>query len=327
MKYTILISLFFISRIFYAQNLVPNPSFEEYEECPISTAEFSTQVIGWTSWQETPDYFHMCNNTLTNLVGVPDNVWGNQWPILGEAYAALYTYTHTDSNIREYIAAELQEPLIIGESYYISFYASQIEGETGTVPMEARCATNHIGLRFFKDPQYNNTSNILQPDNIAHIDYLDVLADSDNWTQIEGWFTADDSYNWVALGNFFDGESTEIIEENPFGNCFGVYYIENVCVAKTQEECDYLLGTTNELKIEHFQIYPNPSSNSISIRSSSNKDVGEITIFDISGKVCKELNFKNQAVITFNIESLDSGIYFIQVKSNNHLYNHKIIKQ
>lgn len=327
MKCKALFLLLFLPIGLIAQNLVPNPSFEEYEECPTATAEFATQVIGWTSWQETPDYFNVCNNSLTGWVGIPENVWGNQWPITGDAYAALYTYTHTDSNIREYLAAELIESLVEGETYYVSFYASQIEGETGTVPMEARCATNHVGLRFFKNPQYNNTNNTLQPDNIAHVDYPNVLADSDNWTHIDGWFTADDNYNWVALGNFFDGESTEIIEENPFGNCFGVYYIENICVAKTQGECDYLLNTRNEFDVQNFKFYPNPASTIISIDSSFNKDIQEVSLMDISGKTVETFSFQNSDTISINVESFAKGVYFIQVQTNRHLFNRKIIIQ
>ena len=327
MKHIFIILFLLVAIISFGQNLVPNPSFEEYEECPYSVAEFAAQVNGWTSWQETPDYFNTCNNLITGWAGVPANIWGYQWPITGNAYAALYTYTHTDSNIREYIATELIQPLVVGETYYISFYTSQIEGETGSFPMEYRCATNHIGLRFFKDPEYNNPNNILQPDNIAHIDYPDVLADSENWTHIEGWFTADDSYNWVALGNFFDGESTEIIEENPFGNCFGVYYIENVCVAKTQEECDYLLNIKNGLNKQNIKIYPNPTSSNISVHSSFNKDIQEIRIIDISGKISKTFNFQNEEILNINLESFSQGIYFIQIKYNHHLFNHKIIIQ
>lgn len=327
MKYTLIILYLSVVSMSYSQNLVPNPSFEEYEECPNAVAEFATQVIGWTSWQETPDYFNVCNNELTGWAGVPENAWGYQFPITGDAYAALYTYTHTDVNIREYIATELNEPLVVGETYYVSFYASQVEGETGTVPMEARCATNHIGLRFFKYPEYNNPNNILQPDNIAHIDYPDILADSDNWTHVEGTFTADDSYNWVAIGNFFDGESTSIIEENPFGNCFGIYYIENVCVSKTQEECDYLLNIKNELNKQNIKIYPNPASNNIFIHSSFNKDIREVRITDISGKVFKTFNFQNEDVININIEPIASGIYFLQIKYSNHFFNYKIIIQ
>lgn len=53
-----------------AQNIVPNPSFEEYEGCPNSVADFS--VSNWFIPLYSPDYYNSCS---TFMVGVPNN-WG-----------------------------------------------------------------------------------------------------------------------------------------------------------------------------------------------------------------------------------------------------------
>src|SRR5690606_30479231 len=75
------IFLWFSSLTGVGQNLVPNPSFEEYLECPFSTVELQNQVIGWYSWNESPDFFYECSNDLAGLAGVPGNVFGYQYPI------------------------------------------------------------------------------------------------------------------------------------------------------------------------------------------------------------------------------------------------------
>jgi len=310
-----------------AQNLVPNPSFEEYESCPYSTADFTGFVSNWVSWQETPDYFNVCNNLTTGWVGVPQNVWGNQLPITGDGYSALYTFAlDVDPNAREYIAAQLISPLEVGQTYHVFFYASQIEGETGSVPMEYRCATNHIGLNFFKNPVYNNSDNPLTPTNTAHLDYSQVLSDSDNWIKIEGSLTADDEYNWVAIGNFFEDSQTEIAIQNDSSRCFGVYYIENICVATDPADCDYLLQTKEVELLNEINMYPNPSGSIIHFRS----DKVRLTSISAYNNVGQLVHGELVNVKSSNIDISDwaQGLFLIVVvDENNSIQVFKLIKQ
>ncbi len=321
------IALLFLLMPFFgwSQNLVPNPSFEEYVECPVSLAELQTQT-NWDSWQESPDYFCMCNNQTNGSVGVPQNVLGYQSSISGDAYSGLATYYDVDLNVREYMAIQLLEPLVIGQTYYIFFYANQIEGETGTVPMELRCATNHIGLRFFKDPSYNNTDNIFEPDNFAHLDYSQVLADSDNWIKVEGWFIADDNYNWLAIGNFFDDAQTEILVQNEFGNCLGYYFIENVCVASDPGDCDYLVSNQELNAKPKINIFPNPTEDYFTIESTIIR-LAHILVYNSLGelKLTESLTGKTKEM---DISSWSKGLYQIVIKDeNNSIKTFKILKQ
>ena len=314
-----------ISSVGYSQNLVPNPSFEEYDECPVGTADLT--VNNWVSWQYTPDYFHTCNNDLTDWVGVPQNVWGYQYPITGDAYCAFYTFSNIgDPNQREYLAVQLNAPLVVGTTYFISFYVSQIEGETGTYPMEYRCATNHVGLRFFKDPTYNNTTNIFTPDNFAHIDTENIIADSEYWTQVSGSFTADDTYNWVAIGNFFEDEFTDFEIQNEFGNCFGVYFLENVCISEDINGCLELLNTETTKASIGLNVFPNPTSDSFSVEHNL-QPINTLSVYDGMGNlVYKRSNFPRDGIIDF--ASFSAGIYhLVLIDSNLKIINHKILKQ
>ena len=42
------------------ENLVLNPSFEDYEECPDEPGEFATTVSIWTTYFANPEYMN-CN--------------------------------------------------------------------------------------------------------------------------------------------------------------------------------------------------------------------------------------------------------------------------
>ncbi len=91
MKKIFLILMFtvatFSSTISFAQNLVPNWSFEDTVSCPTGGGAIDL-AIGWSSYGHTPDYCNICN---TAFQGIPSNQWGYQDPKTGNAYAGLIT--------------------------------------------------------------------------------------------------------------------------------------------------------------------------------------------------------------------------------------------
>jgi len=322
--------LLFTTSLCNAQNLVPNPSFEEYLECPYSTAEFHTQVSDWYSFAVTPDYFHSCNNDLSGNVGVPGNAWGYQWPITGEAYAALITYTHSFVNEREYMAAALIEPLEQGTAYYVMFYTSLYNGG---VLASRHCATNRLGAKFFQDPDFTPEiwDNPYLPENTADIEYNEMFTDTANWVLIDGWFTADQPYNWLALGNFYDDDHTDTLQMGDPGKCYAIYYIENVCVATDPAQCNYLkqegdISAVDEVNEELpiIQIYPNPATDFVKLSSST--VVTDLKIYNPIGQLIASHKPHSTA---FSIQTThwSKGLYILKVEDeNNHQQTFKITK-
>ncbi len=95
----------------FAQNLVPNPSFEEYEECPTEVGQVFN-ATGWYSALESPDYFNACsssNDVNTFAIDVPINHAGFQEPATGSAYIGLFSFFIVD-DYREYVQCQLLEP-------------------------------------------------------------------------------------------------------------------------------------------------------------------------------------------------------------------------
>lgn len=326
MKYPILALIASVATLTtLAQNLVPNPSFEEYLECPQSTGELHQQTIDWFSWQFTPDLFHICNNDGLGSAGVPQNGWGYQLPITGDGYAGVYTFQENGVNIREYMAASLEVPLVIGNSYYLMFYASMYDGAS----KDSRwCATNNIGMRLFKNPDYSAfppDANPLQPDDFAHINYSEILDDYTNWTLIEGWFTADDDYNWVAIGNFFSDEQTDIEILNDNGVCSGIYFIENVCVATSPAECEYLLSANASRPFFRANIYPNPATESVRF-SLPETGIYDVQIHDIQGRVVKSIQDISSGY-ELSVSTFQKGVYVVRVSNNQYFTTIKLIVQ
>ena len=66
-------------------NLVPNPSFEDYTQCPTGFDQID-RATGWSSYAASPDYFNSCANS-SGAVGVPSNTWGYQNAKDGNGYS------------------------------------------------------------------------------------------------------------------------------------------------------------------------------------------------------------------------------------------------
>lgn len=72
-------------------------------------------------------------------------------------------------------------------------------------------------------------------------------------------------------------------------------------------------------------IYPNPAIESIQVNFDSENQV-ELSLIDLAGKVAFNYpQFESGQVI--NISDLNSGIYILQVKSTDHIYSQKFIKE
>ena len=102
-----------------AQNLVPNPSFEEYTLCPGNRGQIALVPPWFSPNGGGVDYINECGGN--NGAGVPTNNWGHQYPLEGEGYAGVRVW-RGGGLYREYLAADLKSPLEAGERYFLSFF-------------------------------------------------------------------------------------------------------------------------------------------------------------------------------------------------------------
>ncbi len=81
------------------------------------------------------------------------------------------------------------------------------------------------------------------------------------------------------------------------------------------------------LKSSTFKLFPNPTSNVITIQN-SNPTAKKYKIFitDQLGKIVKEIQYEDTKEFSLSIEDLDNGIYFISVQKNRkQLFSQKIV--
>lgn len=237
-----------------SSNLVFNPSFEDYVDCPkkIESKGVLTVVEGW--YQPTAgsaDYYNRC---ATRECGVPQNKLGYQMPHSGNGYCGIYC---SKNEYREYLQTELREPLKAGARYRVSFQVCLSENSTGAV--------SSIGALFTSDRISDTAKSILMRKSQRSLGSLvnqvistsyspqvvsdRILADTAEWMEIGGEFTAEGGELFLTIGNFFDVAHSGIAEYDWLSQMLtgSYYYIDDVSVIQLSEDTPSI-PDTQELK-------------------------------------------------------------------------------
>ncbi len=311
MRYSVIGIFFFILPIFIqAQNLVPNPSFEDTLTCPDNIGQVY-KAKEWSSFRNTPDYFNACCNT--EVVRVPDNDFGSQSAASGNAYCGLYTFLNNNNkDIREIIGSQLLTPLVSGTKYYASIKVSLADSFVE--------ATDKIGISFSTIP-YDSAISMVSIDNRAKIYASSIIIDNKNWVTVSGTFIADSAYKYILIGNFFTDNNTNHVVKvsaNPISGSY--YYIDNVCVSPDSLTCDMSSDIENTINSSHnIYIYPNPANERIFFKKMFTENL-ECSIINLLGEKIKSIILYNSTSI--NVSNLPDGLYILQIQ-----YLNKIIQK
>ncbi|MFT7352134.1 MAG: hypothetical protein ACI9XR_001904, partial [Flavobacterium sp.] len=90
-----------------------------------------------------------------------------------------------------------------------------------------------------------------------------------------------------------------------------------------QFSVDRTLGTADFFK-SNFTIYPNPSSDVISISNNNSVAINSIEVSDINGRIIKNVEVNST---TFSVRELNAGVYFLKVTTADGVGTTKFIKQ
>lgn len=210
-----------------AQNLVPNPSFEEYYMCPDNAMTPGGSINFTVEWSNpcsagNPDYFHTCATTPSLMV--PNNGFGIHSPRTGQAYAGFYTYGSNIPDVREYIQVRLKDSLKANYTYCVAFYVSLAD--------DAKYATSKIGANFSTIVPTCSTSNeyllpiIPQIENTAS----NPLISDQEWMLISGTFVATGGEQYLTIGNFRTDADCDTVRLPKSGWNASYYYIDDISV-------------------------------------------------------------------------------------------------
>ncbi|MBK9149067.1 MAG: hypothetical protein IPM12_14775 [Flavobacteriales bacterium] len=298
----------------WAQNLVPNWSFEEISSCPQNLGEIE-KAIGWRTFRGdySCDLYHVCGHP--DSCGVPLNMTGEQLPSYGQAYAGIITFSEDDGwpwYLREWIGAQLTTPLEVGTTYYASLKVNLTLGWGTGFPALDRVlfASDHHGLLF-------TMSQWLQDDfdpvpGYAHVFGTEVVEDTVGWTVISGSFVADSAYQYVVVGNFFSDEETNWTLMDPNGtNNLTYSYIDDVCVSPDPLYCAIASGLAIRPR-QGFRVWTDPSSGYLHAAGLLGLGVRHISVVDTLGReVATPLALTGSDNWSVSVGTWASGAYIV----------------
>lgn len=302
MNKPLLILVLIIGSFAFGQNLVPNPSFEEYDYCPNGINDLQALSTWFNPTLATPDYYNVCG---TNGGGVPTNDFGYQEANDGNGYSGIVTYgqTPTATNYREYLEVELLEQLVAGKTYYWCMYVSLIDS--------CDYASNNIGISL-TNSQLSNLSSEEMLNSSIYWNSTEIITDNLNWKKLSGSFIASGGEKFLTIGNFYSQLNTSYQQVNSFslnGNA-AYYYVDNVylglesCI-ETILEVPNVFTPNNDGLNEYFTFKEAKgiSDYSISIYNRwGNRVYFEENTFNWDG--------------TYNGEPVTEGVYFYRVDYN-----------
>ncbi|HRZ77945.1 MAG TPA: hypothetical protein P5248_11295, partial [Bacteroidales bacterium] len=213
------------------QNLVPNPSFEQFTMCPLTYGELD-KAIPWNRPSAgSTDYFHSCSGP-GSPVNVPDHyAGGHQYARTGEGYVGLTTYKSTYVDYREYLQAPLNQSLQASACYLAEFWTNKKN--------TARYSSDNLGIHFHKGPKTSLNSTYLDlPVHVSSpMGYC--LEDTLDWTLISGYYVAQGGEDHILIGNFKgDFQTTTNVHMPASNELYAFYYIEDVSLTPVDDSID-----------------------------------------------------------------------------------------
>ncbi|WP_298473035.1 OmpA family protein [uncultured Maribacter sp.] len=260
-----------------SQNLVKNPSFESFEDCPKELGNVTTDVKYWSrATQGTSDYFNECSYKM----GVPDNFNGTQSAAFGKGYAGMYLLA--PNNYREYLQGELNQTLEKGKRYGVTFYISLSE--------KSMLAIQELGILFSEKHIDVKSTKVIGGERFINGKLLNMYTyekihdpkfytDKEGWAQVYVEIIAKGQENFLTIGNFKDDATTKTkktkgvksasyyyldmvsvipIENSIYSNLMvdRVYALKNVLFSTDEYALDS--KSKSDLKILYNQLKKNP---------------------------------------------------------------------
>jgi hypothetical protein len=304
-----LLCLFFIG-FGYGQNLVGNPSFENYTICPNAGNENIESAIGWYNpTAYSPDYFNSCATDVIYGQSVPQNGFGFQPAKTGEAYAGLISMIETDG--REYIQTMLIDTLVSGKSYTVKFYVS--------VADSSPYAANNIGAFFSNNPVSVTHSWVLPySPQIENDPIANPLYDRFGWTEVSDTFIAQGGEKYITIGNFNNDLDTDTTYFSNGSNwlSFSYHYIDDVSVVAT------FPNSVDENYQTQISLYQNPANGFLYVNSP--KLIERILIYSSTGQTLLE-HYPSSKNFQVDLSQFSEGIYFVNAIIGNSIITNKII--
>lgn len=191
-----------------AQNLVRNPSFEQFNECPtdFNRGYYAEIAPFWESPSKaTPDYFNSCSKFN---VSVPINAMGSMFANDGSAYAGFILFQKPQKRkkdsqkpyYREFIQGRLLNELVKDSLYLVSY---------------AYCIAPFSTYIVYCPNFYFSDKPVKSDDLYQFANHSQITADSSTlnnlssvWYKVSKIYKARGGEKYITIGNFFNDQQT-----------------------------------------------------------------------------------------------------------------------
>lgn len=308
----------------YAQNLVPNPGFEDFNTCPTGISQISydpthttfSTVDKWVNPHKhtTADYFNACA-TVASGVNLPNYFLGYKQARNGNGAAGIIAYGkdifQLSVDYGEYIQCRLTQKLKAGTKYDVSFYVSYSYGPNRGWS-ENFIALDAIGANF-KQIALSSTSNTAKYlSAIPHIISTPgvFMADTTQWVKIHGVYNAIGGEEYMTIGCFNNGgvpvqyQPVYPTIANPNAVLYAYYFIDDVSVTEIPP-CDtfYYARDTTLCKLLPVTLTLSSPRTATVYQWSTGSNTRTAVITNPGIYWCKAINGCNLTVDTFRVKN------------------------
>ena len=295
-----------------AQNLVPNPSFENQIDC---FNVLITNAVGWCTISSNGGQASSLSPCMSDTYHqVPYQFFNScfksyQIPRTGTSYASIATYVLSVTQESSVPQIKLIDTLKAGQMYCVTYYVSLWNNSVYSfdklgallTPTPFPCAVP--GGTVFVPIAGNVTPQVVTPAGI-------VFEDTLNWMEVSGSFTAVGNEAYLSIGDFFL-HNQHLIKNSYPTNCNGLaeYYVDDVSVEEVEVAkcvadvslCDpdsVLLGT-NPSEAAEYSWSPTAGLSCINCPNPT-AYVNQTTTYTLTKKQCKAITTASVTVTVKN---------------------------
>jgi len=276
---TIMVMVLVLCLNIQAQNLVPNPSFEEHTECPDGPGRISN-ANPWFKVRGSCDYYNVCG---TDGFDIPVSDAGGGYARTGQAYAGFKIWcVNSISGVnREALGVPLIETLVEGEVYRVEFYLSMLDS--------IWYSSKNIGAYFSSTQPESNIDSIESYEPQVRYEG-DFITDKEGWTSVSGTFVAQGGERFMSIGNFDKFEDTETLfvpdggvyrpQQPVYWSC-AEYFIDDVSVVP-----DSITSVQEVVDMERsYKLYPNPNTGTFTVELNfQDNEMAQLLIWNLAGQ-------------------------------------------
>lgn len=300
--------LLMVSSSSRAQNLVPNPSFEDHSGCAGGVDWQS--LSDWIDPGADPEYLNECNNTPFPSAGIPANFLGYQYAHSGAAQIAMSTYLRNLGPNHPYATAHLSSPLTAGTQYCVRIWINLLEASEVLTHQLHGLFTDTVPSTW----QEADTAWAAQ----AQVVFNTAQVDTASWSALDATYTAIGGEEFFTFGNFRADSLTPFTPISPpYYRC--TFVVDDVWVGS----CDVGIGTNGAPPA--FTISPNPASDHLTVTTSAPLVGATLQLLNIHGQVLGTQNISGTNN-SLNIAQLAPGTYFMRITTEQGAYSCRFTK-